>query len=134
MVFLIKEESGEKIRYHLDSEVIQKEKRNIDGISGEKPILNPFKFDLESNDGLETPMKYEIKNAKCGDYKLYVNSLAYKMISLGDICSMKENNKNQSYCWRDEDYFDFHGIEKALCGKEDTEKIIPKRILVIQME
>ena len=39
------------------------------------------------------------------------------MINLGDIYFGKENVLSCSYCSKN-DYFDYHGIEKPLCGKE----------------
>ena len=47
--------------------------------------------------------------------------------------------KNESCCHQDENRFDYHGIENALCGKEPKGKygemfFTPKRILVIQMK
>ena len=54
-----------------------------------------------------------------------------RLILLGDIVLAKENWKNQSFCYQDEDHFDYHGIDFALCGKIGW---IPKRILVIQMK
>ena len=51
---------------------------------------------------------------------------------------MKENYKNESHCYQNEDRFDYHGIKKALCGKiykyPNWEDFTPKRILVIQMK
>ena len=51
---------------------------------------------------------------------------------------MKENMKKESCCTQNENTFDYHGIEKALCGKEKKEYgwmyFIPNRILVIQMK
>ena len=51
---------------------------------------------------------------------------------------MKENRRTQSGCYQQENQFDYHGIEKALCGKEPNTfgrfmHFIPKRIRVIQM-
>ena len=60
------------------------------------------------------------------------------LIWLGDISLYKENYKNESCCYQNEDNFDYHGIENALSGKEPNENeemsFIPKRILVIQMK
>ena len=60
------------------------------------------------------------------------------LIILGDIYWSKENWKNNSLCEQNEDRFDYHGIEKALCGKEPIAIgwmfFTPKRILVIQMK
>ena len=99
-----------------------------------------FEFNLESNGRLKQPMKFEIKNTN-GGYKLYKKS-GYYLIGLGNITLFKENYKNKSYCDKNENRFDYHGIEKALCGKtkyiENSrlkgENFKPKRILVIQMK
>ena len=77
-------------------------------------------------------MKFEIKYLKKGGIYLYKKSSEYLM-ALGDIYLNKENNKNESYCYQSEDHFNYHGIEKALCGKTG-DYFTPKRILVIQME
>ena len=42
------------------------------------------------------------------------------------------NYKISSNCDQTEDSFDYHGIEKALCGKDRY--FIPKRIVIIQMK
>ena len=50
----------------------------------------------------------------------------------------KDSNKNQSYCEQNNNWFDYHRIPKALCGKEPKKYgymyFTPKRILVIQMQ
>ena len=76
-----------------------------------------------------------------GGIKLREKSHDY-LITLGDIYLTKENYKNKSYCHQNENRFNYHGIEKALCGKTrykennewKGEHFTPKRILVIQME
>ena len=97
-----------------------------------------FEFNLESNGRLQQPMKFEIKDSKEGGYKLYEKSDSHFLIRLGDIYLYKENNKNESRCYQNENQFDYHGIEKALCGKiwneDDEQYFTPKRILVIQMK
>ena len=94
-----------------------------------------FEFNLESNGRLKQPMKFEIKDLEWGGYYLWEKSSSH-LISLGDISLHKENKKNESYCWQDEDNFDYHGVEKALCGKTygNGGYFTPKRILVIQMK
>ena len=79
-------------------------------------------------------MKFEIKDLRWGGYWLHDNTDCV-LIRVGDIWLLKENKKNDSSCDQSEDYFDYHGIEKALCGKEGVrEPFTPKRILVIQMK
>ena len=79
-------------------------------------------------------MKFEIKDLKNGGYLLWKKTIQY-LITIGNIYLSKENCKNKSCCFQDEDKFDYHGIEKALCGKEYyPDYFTPKRILVIQMK
>ena len=83
-------------------------------------------------------MKFEIKDLYGGGYWLYEKSDG-NLIQLGGIRLDKENEKNQSHCYQSEHRFDYHGIEKALCGKTGYYDnglkgcFTPKRILVIQM-
>ena len=58
------------------------------------------------------------------------------MIQLGEILLYKENKKNNSSCYQNENNFNYHGIENALSGKTrfDGGYFTPKRILVIQMK
>ena len=83
-------------------------------------------------------MKFEIKDLRYGGIELYEKSDDDRLIRFGDIWLKKENYKNESYCIQYEDFFNYHGIKKALCGKESKEYgrmyFTPKRILVIQME
>ena len=100
-----------------------------------------FHFNLQSkNNRLKQPMKFEIKDLKRGGIYLWEKS-DDDLIKLGHIYLKKENKKNKSYCYQNEDNFDYHGIEKALCGKTYkfsnhplNEYFTPKRILVIQMK
>ena len=79
-------------------------------------------------------MKFEIKDLKYGGYVLCEKSDEF-LIYLGDIVLCKENCKNYSLCYQNENEFDYHGIENALCGKTGNIKPFkPKRILVIQMK
>ena len=64
-------------------------------------------------------------------------------MKLGTILLYKETDKNKSYCEKQiPNWFDFHDIKNALCGKtaywEYRELrgncFTPKRILVIQMK
>ena len=99
-----------------------------------------FLFNLQSKDNrLEKPMKFEIKHLYYGSIQLSPISSGYEsLIYLGDIHLNKENNKNGSCCQQYEDYFNYHGIQKALCGKIGTwisgERFPPKRIFVVQMQ
>ena len=66
---------------------------------------------------------------------IYGKKSSSRLIDLGDIRLYKENEKNESHCWQNERYFNYHGIENALCGKTGEDGFFtPKRILVIQMK
>ena len=69
---------------------------------------------------------------------MYKKSDVYgHLITVGDVCLKKGNSIKFSYCGQNEDIFNYHEIETALCGKEGYprgERFTPKRILVIQMK
>ena len=84
-------------------------------------------------------MKFQIKDLEWGGYRLYGKSWK-DLIMVGDIKLYKENRKSESWCEQNqsEHYFNYHGIQNALCGKQPNTRGImyftPKRIQVIQME
>ena len=83
-------------------------------------------------------MKFEIKDLILGGYKTIDKTTPHILIYIGDIILYKDGYESGSNCYQHDNYFDYHGIEKALCGKhpDDTGEIMfftPKRILVIQM-
>ena len=77
-------------------------------------------------------MKFDIKNVIFGGCYFKEQS-SERLISIGDIVLFKENNKGTSCCKQNnkDDYFDYHGIENALCGKTE---FTPKRILVLSFK
>ena len=128
-MFLIEDENGEKFGYYLNTKVVEKywpDRIETDNKS--------FEFNLQSNGRLEHPMKFEIIDLKEGGYQLWKKSNDW-LIILGNILLVKENKKNQSFYFPNKNRFDYHGIEKALCGKDidSYEQFIFKRLLVIQM-
>ena len=57
------------------------------------------------------------------------------LISFGNITLRKVKTKNMSFCVEYVIEFNYHGIEKSICGKtgqRNSSKL--KRILVIQMK
>ena len=100
-----------------------------------------FEFNLESNERIDKMMKYEIKDTHYG-YKLF-NANEKMLIQLGDIWLCKPNCTRRSVCCQKEDKYEYHGIQKALCGKVAEENngiwkvgseiFTPIRIRVIQM-
>ena len=102
-----------------------------------------FHFNLQSkNNRLDKPMKFEIKDMKWGGIHLlkYYGVLG-QCIQLGEILLSKENIKYSSSCEQNINYIDYHGIQKALCGKTKYkendnwkgESFTLKRFLVVQM-
>ena len=94
-----------------------------------------FEYNLQSrNKRLDKPMKYEIKDSKYGGYRLYFKYIKC-LIEIGDIILMKEENKKESWCYQNDDYFDYHGIESALNGNYGFQNCVSlSRIVVIQMK
>ena len=131
LVFLIEDEDNEIFGYYFNTEVVEKCYVNQETDS------NSIQFNLQSkNNRLKQPMKFEIKDLVWGGIWLYGKGDG-DLIILGDIYLRKENKKNISCCYQNEDNFDYHGIENALCGKEPNNErmfFTPKRILVIQMK
>ena len=125
IVFLIEdEENGRKFGYYLNTQLIEKYRQWIE------TDTNSFLFTIQSNNQLNQPMKFEIKNMKWVGYKLYEKTNNW-LIELGDIKLYKKDSVSKSNCEQNEySSFDYHGIDKALCGKLN---IKPRRILVIQM-
>ena len=135
LLFLIEDITGEKFGYYLNTKFIPKYRR----IPVDPPVETnegTFHFNIQSNGRLKRPMKFPINDTVEGGYKLFEKTHS-TLIKLGDICLYKENSKSKSYCSQHEDYFIYHGIEKALCGRTSGlfggGCFTPKRILVIQM-
>ena len=131
LTFLIEDEDGEKFGYYLNTQVVEE-------YSWRQTDSKSFEFNLQSqNNRLKKPMKFEIKDLKKGRIYLHGKS-DDELIWLEDIWLIKENYKDKSFCVQNEDRFDYHGIENALCGKEQDilgrMYFTPKRILVIQMK
>ena len=127
LMFLIEDENNEQFGYHLNTEIEKKYDEFI------KTNYKSFHFNLKSNNNrLRNCLKFEIIENEVG-YWLF-NDIDSRLIAFGDIVLFKENLKNKSYCTQTENWFDYHGIENALCGKEGlNDCFIPKRIVVIKM-
>ena len=131
ITFIIEDENDEIFGYYLNTEVINKEnqfKMKVDDKS--------FQFNLKSkNNRLKQPMKFEIKDSNMGGYKLWKQSDS-DLITIGEIYLIKKENRNKCYCSQQLlfCYFDYHGIENALCGKSGSSNPFEaKRIVAIQM-
>ena len=98
---------------------------------------NAFLFSLRSNGRIDGMMKFEIKEPKYAFY-LYENSQD-RFFGFGygvshAITIFKANRKSQCYCDQNDKYFNYHDIDCALCGTKHPEKMLLKRIVIIQMK
>ena len=136
LVFVIEDENDEKFGYFFNPQII--ELFNC-GESPQQADKKCFHFNLESNERLSKPMKFEIKNMKKGGISLFrKNDDVYSdLITIGEIFLSKENWKIDSNCEQHENYFNYHSVKNALCGIKSNSngemKFIPKRFVVIQM-
>ena len=92
-----------------------------------------FLFNLKSqNNRLSHPMKFEIKQSHRAFYLHPENHSELLFLGChGSLCVFIKEFQDQSICDQYESAYHYHGIENALCGKEE---FIPKRITVIQMK
>ena len=128
LLFLIEDTRGQIFGYYLNTEVTNS--RNPHSSTDSKS----FEFNLESNGRLSKPMKFEIIDTSRGCW-LCENS-SWWLIVLGEIVLQKENRKSWSHCDQYDYRFNYHGIQKAVCGTilYDNAYFNPKRFLVIQMK
>ena len=134
LVFLIEDEDNEVFGYYLHTEIIEKYNEWNKGHN------KSFYFNLQSNGRLSKPMKFEISNPFEGGYQLFKNGhvgSAENLIGLGDMWLGKQEFSDLSNCEQHENHFNFHGIQRALCGRQpnyEGEMLFdPQRIIVIQM-
>ena len=138
LMFIIEDERNEIFGYYLNTEVIYQYEKHLEQFKKIETDSYSFHFNLQSNNNrLENPMKFEIKNLRDTGHRIYEDSSDF-LIELGEITLRKEFDKMNCRCEQHEDLFNYHGIEKALCGKEPFRYGImtftPKRILIIQMK
>ena len=131
LIFLIEDEDGEKFGYYFNPII---PKNHGSSVAADNEC---FLFNLKSvNQRLSQPMKFEIKNIDFGSLTLFT-TFESNLITLSTIGLYKEEMKNDCCCIQNNN-FDYHGIDNALCGKtlqnDKSKYFIPKRILVIQMK
>ena len=141
LTFLIEDDNEEIFGYYLNTEIIEKYNKIME------TDFKSFEFNLYSNGRLLGPMKFEIKNTKKGGY--YLNESGEfdctNLILIGTIELMKELYAYESTCHEPlkkgdqiEYLFDYHGFDKALCGKIGNsfggERFTVKKFVVIQMK
>ena len=128
LTFIIEdEERNEKFGYYLNTQVVDnyREWLTTDKYS--------FMFNLYANGRLFVPIKYEIKDVNYG-FGLF-NSANKRLIGLGEIKLYKQNDRQCSWCYQHDELYNYHGVEKAICGRTmENEPFTIKRIVVIQME
>ena len=127
--------------------IIEDETGNIFGcyvnsnMKTQRDINDPkaFLFNIESKGRLQSAMKYDIiKGNACCAFELCPDD-HQNLFSCGvEIFVRKENDKQDSYCFKDIIHFyDTKGIKKPFVEKtknsEGKSTFIPKRIRVIQM-
>ena len=125
LIFLIEDENDEKFGFYLHSQM------NTNCCGWNSVDTKSFQFNIQSMSMKRNkPMKYEIIfSCSTNGYKFS----HYMLIRIGDIILMNKNEKENSYCIQSEDLFNYHYVDKALCGKTNKETFDPKRIVVFQM-
>ena len=146
LIFMIEDEDGEIFGYYLNTEILNNRCFGASNIADDKS----FHFNLQSkNNRLGKPMKFEIKNLKRGGVTTFQTQsprVSHKLFfKAGDIFFCPKYFKDKSFCEQNEDRFNYHGIDKALCGKgkvsdspkdcmTEEECFNPKSLLIIQMK
>ncbi|GAB1221374.1 hypothetical protein ENUP19_0080G0011 [Entamoeba nuttalli] len=125
IIIIIEDSEGNKFGGYVNSK--------IDKIHNFINDSKSFVFSLESKEGIEGMMKFDIKQPQSAFY-LYNQSdnCLFGFGYFGDILVYKENYKTKSYCQQDS--FEYEGVSNALCGNEWPKCFTPKRIIVIEMK
>ena len=129
LIFLIENDNGETFGYYVNSEINNQYYTQI--LVDKKS----FEFNLTSKNGrLSKPMKFEIKDCENGGICLF-EKFDELLINLGDIYLYKQHKKNQSYCVKQDECVNYHGINNALCGSCGYNNTFDvKKFIVIQMK
>ena len=132
VLFLIEDTERNKFGYYLNT-TVEMNKYNQWLSTDDKSFL----FSLKSNGRIQSDngmMKFEINETSHG-YNRKKNS-DNQLICLGfgvDIVLFKQHKKEDCFCDQN-DAFNYHGIQHALCGKTFPERFIPQHFLVLQMK
>ena len=127
LMFIIEDTTGEIFGYYINSFLTHNygKWRSTDSYS--------FQFNLQSNGRLEEPMKFEHIITNRGGYMLQHHDHKI-LIRLGNIVLYKTKRKNRCYIDNDIKGFEYHGIDKALCGRSGPENPFKlQRLIVLQM-
>ena len=131
VVFIIEDQDGEIFGYYENTFIDDHYYPN----SGKTDVYS-FQFNLVCKNGRFTrPVKIDICNTDVG-YSLYKdnNNHDNMLIDIGDIHLRNASRMNESYCWQNNKCFGYGKVQNCLCGKTGSNCIIPKRLVVIQME
>ena len=133
LLFLCESKRGDLFGYYFNPTIIHSFTEEI--LADNKS----FHFNLESNGRLEQPMKCEIKFLESSGCVIKRKD-SLSMISIGDISLFKQEDRDKSYCWQHNEIFNYHGIDKLLCGETRAFKngwigkcFTLKRLIIIQM-
>ena len=129
----------EKNMFYNDSVIIiENEEGELFGNYISKQQNKSFHFNLQSNDKLKEPIKYEIKDKKHNNCKVFNDEDEFMyLMEIGDITVMKKERKDQCWYCPHNDIFNYHSISFPLGGKEiDCYGCISfciKRFIIIHM-
>ena len=130
LLFVIEDENNEIFGYYLSCQGVEEYYKSILMVNQES-----FHFNIQSNGRLDCYRRFLVCDKNWGGYWIYPPSHK-RLVSLGDIMIMKEDQKDQSRCYQDNANFFYGNIKNALCGKTGYSQngtFTPKRILVIEM-
>ena len=110
LIFLVEDKKCQKFGYYhpTDIHLIHQEWLT--------PDETAFMFNLESNGRLKEPIKFEIKQLHDNGCFFHPKRSDH-LISFGEVVLYKRNKSGWSYCCQTNEMFDYHSIEKALCGR-----------------
>lgn len=125
LVFIIKDDIGNKFGYYLNSTLDKIEKSM-------STSMQSFMFSLEHNHDSSYPKKFELR-FKFNNCYLYSNESS-RLIDIGDICLKKKSFKDSSYCDLDNWNFNYHCGKYLFGSNKSTFNFNPNHLLVIQMK
>ena len=127
LLFLIEDTKGNRFGYFEPTQI----SNTFDSI--QQTNEHSFHFLLESNGRIKDMWKFENKNHRVG-IMLWEQQFD-QLITLGEITLFKQHAVERSYCCQsNNEYYDYHMIKRALCGKTYPYTFTPKRITVFELK
>ena len=128
---MVEDENNNKFGCYSNGEITKKNVRTKD--------YELFLFSIRSNGRYSGMTKIEPIDNPFGFGLFEKNREELVQIGFGPAISiLKKSCKNNSKCVQNDEAFDYHRIERALCGVEPNYKgemiFKPKKIIVIQMK